>query len=422
MYESKTIFTYLPTYLLIALFVSGCSTAPTKTTSDFKTDTKVTKINFQGFSLTGEQSTNEANFPYTSKLWKTLDKTILDDAARAALKSVHNPKLEITNETNDLKNDDAISAAIMLDSEDISQEKIGKRFKVAITLRGQLILFNLQKMTVISSYPLTAQLLDAPDHELNNEELAALVQELYINKNPKKKSFITEIVMRLNDITIAPSYKLKIQTIKVTVPDALANLMKKQNQTNKDMEALIARSFDKYLSKNQHVSMLPFVPETKNKSDLAVNGDKTGHTWKDQSISRLALSLSDGSRFQLEIPTPDYIVSLELKKLIKEKVGENSVDNSFVYVSKINIKSEQQQMGSTSIDLDFRYALPVTISKSINNPDDKSRYIESIMESLRIFTEQINKPDSDWLDTWIESKSDPEEQFEGFLKVLNHCK
>ena len=351
-----------------------------------------------------------------------MDKTILDDAARAALKSVHNPKLEITTEINELKNDDAISAAIMLDSEDISQEKIGKRFKVAITLRGQLILFNLQKMTVISSYPLTAQLLDAPDHELNNEELAALVQELYINKNPKKKSFITEIVMRLNDITIAPSYKLKIQTIKVTVPDALANLMKKQNQTNKDMEALIARSFDKYLSKNQHVSMLPFVPETKNKSDLAVNGDKTGHTWKDQSISRLALSLSDGSRFQLEIPAPDYIVSLELKKLIKEKVGENSVENGFVYVSKMHIKSEQPQMGSTSIDLDFRYALPVSISKSIINPDDKSRYIESVVESLRIFTEQISKPDSDWIDTWIESKSNPEEQFEGFLKVLNHCK
>ena len=408
-------------YLLV-LLISGCTTSPTKTPPDLKIDNKVTKINFQGFSLTGEESKNIVNFPYTSKLWKTLDKTILDDAARAALKSVHNPKLELTTERTKLKNDDAVSAAIMLDSEDVSQERIGKLFKVAITLRGQLILFNLQKMTVISSYPLTAQLLDAPDHELNNEELAALVQELYINKNPKKKSFINEIVLRLNDITIAPSYKLKIQTIKATVPDALANLMKKQNQTNKDMEALIARSFDKYLSKNQHVSMLPFVPETKNKSDLAVNADKTGRSWKDQSIGRLALSLSDGSRFQLEIPIPDYIVSLELKKLIKAKVGENSVENYFVYVSKINIKSEQPQMGSTSIDLDFRYALPVTISKSISNPDEKTRFTESIMENIRIFTEQITEPDSDWLDTWVESKSDPEEQFTGFLEVLNKCK
>lgn len=413
-----------PMYLLALFLVSGCATSPTKTTSDLKTDNKVTKINFQGFSLTGEEGKNEVNFPYTSKLWKTLDVTILDDAARAALKSVHNPKLELTTERRELKDDDAVSAAIMLDSEDISQERmsIDNLFKVAITLRGQLILFNLQKMTVISSYPLTAQLLDASDHKLNNEELAALVRELYINKNPKKKSFINEIVLRLNDITIAPSYKLKIQTIKVTVPDTLANLMKKQNQTNKDMEALIARSFDKYLSKNQHVSMLPFVPETKNISDIAVNADKSGSSWKDQSIGRLALSLSDGSRFQLEIPIPDYIVSLELKKLIKAKVEESSVDNYFVYVSKINIISEQPQMGSTSIDLDFRYALPVTISKSVSNPDDKTHFTESIMENIRIFTEQITEPDSDWLDTWVESKSDPEDQFAGFLEVLNKCK
>ena len=407
-------------YLLV-LLISGCTTSPTKTTSDFKIDTKITKINFQGFSLTGEQSTNEVNFPYTSKLWKTEEHTGLDEAATAALKSVHNPNLEFINHLSDLKNDDVVSAGIMLDSEDISQEKLGKRFKVAITLRGQLILFNMQKMTVISSYPLTAQLLDAPDHELNNAEITALVKELYINKDPKKKSFISEIVKRFNDIKIAPSYKLKIQTIKVTVPDDLANLMKKPHQTTRDMENLIARSFDKNLSKNQHVPMLPYVSENKNKADLAVNANKKeGDSWIDQSISRLAMTFGD-KKFILEVPNPNFTVSLELKELFKEKVDENSVENVFVYVSKMNIKS-QAKMGSTSIDLDFRYALPVAISKSIHNPDDKSRYIESIMESLRVFTERINKPDSEWLDKWIESKSNPEEQFEGFLKVLNQCK
>lgn len=408
-------------YLLV-LLISGCTTSPTKTTSDLKTDNKVTKINFQGFSLTGEESNAKANFPYTSKLWKTADHSELDEAAQVALKSVSNPNLELIEKLSDYKSDDVVSTAILLDSEDISQERIGKRFKIAVTLRGQLILFNLHEKKVISSYPLTAQLLDAADHELNEEELTKLVRQLYINSDPKKKSFITEIVKRFNDIIIAPSYKLKIQTIKVTVPDALANLIKKPHQTTKDMEDLIARSFDKYLSKNQHVPMLPYVTDVNNNSDIALNENKPqGEPWKDQAMGRLGMTLADGNKFSLEIPRPNFTVSLELKKLIKAEVGESSVDKAYVYVSKMNIKS-QTQLGATSIDLDFRYALPVSISKSISNPDDKSRYIESIMESLRIFTEQINNPDSDWLDTWVESKSDPEEQFTGFLEVLNKCK
>ncbi len=188
------------------------------------------------------------------------------------------------------------------------------------------------------------------------------------------------------------------------MPNNLAKLIEKNNQTNADIQNLIARNFEKYLSINQNIAILPFT--------------------KDQSVGgRFPLHFSNGDVFNLQIPSPDFTVSLELKKLIKAQIGSNSSENTFGYVSIMNIKAEQPEMGSTSIDVDVRNGLSVVEPKSISNVDDKAHFIESIIQLIKTFTLQITKPDSEWLDTWVESKNDStEEQFQQFLDVINKCK
>ena len=49
--------------------------------------------------------------------------------------------------------------------------------------------------------------------------------------------------------------------------------------------------------------------------------------------------------------------------------------------------------------------------------------VESIIQLFNTFTQQITKPESEWLDTWVESsRKDIEEQFVKFLEVINKCK
>ncbi len=256
-------------------------------------------------------------------------------------------------------------------------------------------------MKIIGSYPLSAELIDVPKQKLNDQELASLVKELHITA---KKSFIKEIVSRFNQIIINTGDTRKIQIKSVTSSDEYNKLIRKDNQSTSDLNIFIARNFEKYLSKNQNIAMLPF------KKDQSVGG-------------RLPIAFSNGDIFNLEIPSPDFVISLALKKLIKAKLGANEVEDAYTYVSIVNIKAEQPEMGSTSIDVDVRYALPVTVSKSIKKIDDRSHFVESIIQLFNTFTQQLTKPDSEWLDTWVESgRKDIEEQFVKFLEVINKCK
>jgi hypothetical protein len=390
-------------YLLV-LLISGCTTSPTKTTSDLKTDNKVTKIYFSGFSLSGNAgATNEitkANFPFTFPLWKTDEFSVLNQEAQIALKSIHNPSLEIiTKNYGDINEEQAIVAGVVLDSEDVSQEKIENKFHIVVTLRGQLVVFNINEKKLVGSYPLSAEIIDASDHKLNDIEIASLVKELYVGK----KGFIKELVKKFNMISINSSPTVaRIQVKKVTVSNDLTKLIKKTNQNNKDIENLIARNFEKYLSMNQNVPMLPYAV--------------------DQSIGNtFALKFDDTNAFNLTIPPTDFAISLELTKLVKVRVGENEIQDAFAYVSIMNIKAEQPDLHSSVLDINVRYALPVVTSKSIVI-NDSSNYIESIIQLLNTFTKQINHPDTEWLDTWVTTTGDANEQFEQIQDLLSKCK
>jgi hypothetical protein len=395
--------------LVLVGFISACSTTSPRKVEEVAINkssniNQINKIYFAGFAMSGDNNSSEANFPHTFNLMKEKnDKNIslLDEKAQIAIKTVRNPNLEIiTDSFGDYKKDQAISAAVVIDSEDVSQEEIGGKHKLVITLRGQIVAFNFKEMKVVGSYPLTAELIDAPDKNLNSQEIEKAVKDLYIGAG---KSFVQELVNRFNKLSINSDYTRGIQVKNVSISNGFARLIEKPNQTSKDLHTFIARNFEKYLSINQNVAVLPFT--------------------KDQSVGgRLSARFSNGDVYNLEIPSPDFIVSLELKKLKKARVGGSAVEDIFGYVSIMNIKVEQPEMAKTYLDADMRFALPVAIPKTMTNNDDRAHFIESTIQLLNTFTKQISKPDTEYLEEWVESKKDNAEQFEQFLEVVNKCK
>ena len=160
----------LPTKLLcifvFLLLFSGCSSSSKKNieTTPLK-NTQAVKIYFAGFTLSGDSASSQANFPYSFSLTQEKNSrglSIIDQAAQDAIKTVHSPYLEIVTNLSDYKNDNVVATAVVLDSEDVSQESINGVVKVVVTLRGQIVAFNFKEMKVIGSYPLSAELIDAP--------------------------------------------------------------------------------------------------------------------------------------------------------------------------------------------------------------------------------------------------------------------
>lgn len=395
------------TLLVIVISVlTACSSSPSKnneiTTNKIQDHSKVNKVYFAGFALSGDNQSSKINFPYTFSLMnEKVDRGMskLDIDAQNAIKLIKNPNLQIiTSELGDYKKDQGISAAVVIDSEDVSQEVIGGHVKIVVTLRGQIVAFNFKEMKVIGSYPLTAELIDAKDRKLSEQEVASSVKQLY-------GSFIRELVDRFNKISINTDYTRGIQIKNIVIPNDIAKSIQKSNQSTKDIQTFVARNFEKYLSINQNVAILPFT--------------------KDQSVGgRLSARFSNGEIYNLEIPSPDYTISLELKKMKSVPVTSNSVEDVYGYLNIMNIKAEQPEMKKTYLDFDVRYVLPVTIPKSMTDHDDRAHYLESIIQLVNTFSKQVTLQDSDWLDTWVETgKKEPkDEQIVQFLDVINKCK
>ena len=401
----------LALYIVCSINIVGCSSNYNKyndiNSQEISTEVNlVREVYFAGFSISGDSFSSKANFPYTLKLMSEFnDKKIslLDQKIQDSLKTVSNSKFKIiTDKLGDYKNNEkSISAAVVMDSEDISEELIDGVTKLVVTLRGRILAFNFKEMKVVGSYPLTAELISASnDKKITDNEIYEAVKKLYIGPG---NSFIKELVNRFNKISINTGLYNKIQVKNININKEYIYLISKKSQNSKDVNQFIARNFEKYLSINQNVAVLPYT--------------------KDQAVgNRLSSRFSNGEVYNLEIPSPDYEVSIELKKLMKGRVGGNNVEDVIGYASIFNIKAEQPEMKKKYLDIDVRYALPVTVPKTLQNNDDHAHFIESIIQSFNTFTKKISKPDPEWIETWIESNSDINEQFDLLINVINQCR
>lgn len=404
--------------LLMVFVLSACSSnvdISRQRQADSLVHNQVMKIQFAGFALSGDLDASKHNvlyshnFPYASELMEEKDAkgmSVLDSNAQTAIKSVHNPRLEImpSERLGDYKNfSDAMAAAVVVDSEDVTQEKVGDDFKIVITLRGQLLVFNFNERKVVASFPLTAELNHAAQKELKHDELLPLLKKLYVGPGD---SFVKNLVDRLNTISINTNVTRGIQIKQVVFENDTVNDLKRKEQTQKDVETLVARNFEKYLSLNQGLSVIP------HNKDASINAKSNS----------LATRFSNGDVLNLELPSPDYVISLTLKKLKKGRLGGNAVEEIFGYASIMNIKAELYDGSKTYLDVDVRYVLTVPLTVSMSNVDNRAHYVESIIQLFNTFTKQLAKPDSEWVETWVESKKDVAEQIEKFYEIINKCK
>jgi hypothetical protein len=137
--------------------------------------------------------------------------------------------------------------------------------------------------------------------------------------------------------------------------------------------------FSTYLSKNQNVSVLPYI---------------TGHAIG----KKMAVKLSNGDGFSLEIPDATFAIELELIKLQKAQLGENDYKSIWGYASYFDVKLVIPGVDRTLVNAKFRGLVKKTISNtSAHSVDDWSIYKESIYRLFDDLTVNISEPDNAWL-------------------------
>jgi hypothetical protein len=339
------------------------------------------KLYYAGIAYMGNYSAKETLYKYSSRLIDE-DERKFQKALNVRLKSVENESfsLLIDGQTADYNQDDALTMAFALEYENVSIEKIGDIYKLDIDLRANILVFDYNEMKIISSYPIAIQLRDVAEKQPTDDDLKDIVEQLYLS-NKYQINIFDEFVKRLSSLELKNSYANTIQVSKVKISsESKSNIPGIEEPFEEgNYKTFIAQMFSTYLSKNQNVSVLPYI---------------TGHAIG----KKMAVKLSNGDGFSLEIPDATFAIELELIKLQKAQLGENDYKSIWGYASYFDVKLVIPGVDRTLVNAKFRGLVKKTISNtSAHSVDDWSIYKESIYRLFDDLTVNISEPDNAWL-------------------------
>ena len=187
--------------------------------------------------------------------------------------------------------------------------------------------------------------------------------------------------------------------------DAVLNQLPNNSNYIKDKGALIsetARNFERNLSSNQNVPVLPY---------------STGRAIGSSMIARF----SDTS-FEIKIPPPDFVIDITVREFKKAFI-DNKVYDGFVYGAFATIKLIQPDLNDIKLESKFNYKDELKSPKGykVSIEDDWPLWMGAQKKLFEILTKQISKRDDQEIFR-ITSTANIKDQLKNFDTVINACR
>jgi hypothetical protein len=261
----------------------------------------------------------------------------------------------------------------------VSEETFGSVHKLFIQVRAQALIFDFKSKKVRRTYPLSFAYLDVMNHSPNDIEIDDRIAKAYEGAQGKP-GILGRYADALSAATLPYSGELFLQITKVSIaPDAQPAIPPEMSAIPGTAESWLADNFAEALDSKAGIPLFPYT-----------KGYAIGNV--------MAIRLAD-SDFNLQIPAPDWEISIELTGAKKVKYAENAVGTSYVYGSYATIRISEQGGTRAVLDAQFKNgevkAVPVTQSYV----DDLPAYSDSIRGLFDKLAEVLGGQDLPWLKT-----------------------
>ncbi|MDB5983678.1 MAG: exported protein of unknown function [Pseudomonas sp.] len=347
-----------------------------------------TNVYFAGFALAGNAAESEKAFPISSRLLKEQSKEgtyLLETELWKHVQSSNHPKLTIKRDlASGLVPGDSVAMAFVLEWENISSETVAGRTKVVADLHGQVMIFDFESKKVIGSYPAAVQLLDVIDGPINDKVKESLIRGLYFGTSGN--SLFAQAAKRLPSVSAKPSTGNYIQIVSIDLEGKARQTLADYRTDPQVLISRVADAFGERLFENNHVAYIPYS-----------KGSAIG--------SKMAARFANGDVFQLELPTPDYRIHLNVRGYKKVLLDSNNVESAWGYASYMNVAIKSFDDSTVYLDAPFKFAVTKNVVSGTHDQDDWSAFQESTLSLINQITLQIAAPDSDWLKEWSDGSS-----------------
>lgn len=290
------------------------------------------ELSLAGFAYLGSAAQIEERFRYSRRYelaQKALNRSIYD-RLQANLQDAPPQHFRMSPRIDSLRGrDSALTAALLISNETVAIEKFGALTKLAVIIRGQTMVFDFKSLNVVRSYPLSFAYVDLFDRDPSEAEIDARVKLVFegANGKPGLTARFVQSLATAAPLTATSRY-LGITRVDIK-PEAGQGLPSFVRAVPADARSWAADLVAEAISTRLGVPLVPYS-----------NEQPVGSGPKEPTVGStgyaigavMAMSVSDGTVFNLNLPKPDYEIAVSLTGFRKIKFAEiTGGATSYVY-------------------------------------------------------------------------------------------
>ncbi len=335
-------------------------------------------LHFAGIALAGNYAESAANFPYSSKIIANPLQLNLQLATK--LQSTHFANFKVSLDLGDVHTGDALGVALVVTWENVGQESFPGFTKVFLNLQAEALVFNFKTKQIVSSFPFGAEYIDALPHQqaVSPAKIEAEFRALYLRK---ASGILDQFVQTMRAAKLPHAGALRIQVAAASLSPAAAQTLGSYGVSTQKGSYLLLSSFERYLSANCHIPVLPHA------NNQAIGGV-------------MAARFADGSVFQFHIPQPDYVIRLSLQNARRVEISRTASERALAYAAYLKVVIDQPLSPQPVLSASFKYAAVKVLALGAS-PDNPEGFQEAIFSICDQVTRDFAAPNPSWEDKWV---------------------
>jgi hypothetical protein len=360
-------------------------------------------VAFAGFAYAGNADTIDTRYKFSKRYEKRLiaKGTDINASLRQAL-SGRQFLFDLNMTDNaDSKGDEALVTALMVTGETVSEERFGSVHKLLVQVRAQTLIFDFKSKKVRRTYPISFAYLDILDHVPTESDIDDRVAIAYQGAQGKP-GILARYADALSAATLPSTGELFLQITSVSIdPDAQPAIPPEMSAIPGAAESWLADHFDEALNSKAGVPLFPYT-----------KGYAIGNV--------MAVRLGDAN-FNLQMPAPDWEISVALTGVKKVKYAESAAGASYVYGSYATVKISEQGGSRTVLDARFKNGEVKVVPPSQSYVDDLPAYNDSIRGLFDKLSQVLGGHDLPWVKEATVT-TDIDKQIKLARGVIKQCK
>lgn len=372
-----------------------------------QTDLERPLVAWAGLSLSGSSNKLDILYPRVTKYQVRANQLLY-----STLKGVRPEYYQlVTDDKVDLRKGNSLAMTLTVDSENVVVRQLAGLHQAVVEISASVLVYDVasDEKAVVASFPVgLGPYVETYEHSApTSQQLDRLVEGyLFGGLSNLETGLIETAISNMQSADIKYRYAAKIGIGSVEIAEEAAAVMAPNFGSDQNvMEAYIARQTARLLSTSQKVSVIPY------RADSAVAQMVLRFTGKKTTVL-------------LELPEPDYQLSVNVERFARKLTQENKHEQLFVYAARATIGIEDD-FGDQVYQESMKNYVHKKILRSQPNINEWVVYRGALENLTLTFFQQLAAPQAGWFNLQGfegDKRKQVQSDLQAAAEVLEQCR